>query len=297
MKSYLRKALLYAKAFATEVLCGGQVVKMSAYFDLRGRLMKENWGDDINYWFFRDIVDKPIVSYDWSLLTRCTDRPYVMGIGSLLTLVPLDHSIVWGSGVMSATAPFRGRPAEVRAVRGPLSRKRLLDAGIECPEVYGDPALLLPSFYPFPQVEKKYKLGIIPHYKDRQDPLFDRFKNDNEVRIIEIRNYGHWLDFIDDICRCEAIASTSLHGLIVSEAYGVPNLWINMTRREPVDEIKYHDFFLSMGQDRRAVSLTDGITKDDLLCALGAYRKGHIDLQPLIDACPFRLKPNARIRR
>lgn len=197
---------------------------------------------------------------------------------------------------MSATQPFRGRPEEVRAVRGPLSRKRLLEAGIPCPEVYGDPALLLPEYYT-PRVEKRFGLGIIPHYKDRQHPLLDSFRNDEQVRFIDVRNYGHWLDFIDDICRCEAVVSTSLHGLIVSEAYGVPNLWIKLKSDVAADDVKYHDFFLSVGADRRAFTVTERTTKDDLLAALAAYRRGRIDLGPLIDACPFRLKKNVRIRR
>lgn len=154
----IKKSIFYAKVFFLEIFRHAQVVKMSAFFNTNGSLQHLNWGDDINYWFLNAISKHPIVSYDCSLLTRLSGKKYVMGIGSLLTLVPLNNSIVWGSGIMSSTAPFRGRPKEVRAVRGPLTRKRLLEEGIDCPKIYGDPALLLPLYYN-PEIKKKYKIG------------------------------------------------------------------------------------------------------------------------------------------
>ena len=51
-------------------------------------------------------------------------------------------------------------PQKVLAVRGPLSRNYLLENGVDCPDVYGDPALLFPKYYK-PHIYKKYKLGII----------------------------------------------------------------------------------------------------------------------------------------
>lgn len=282
----IKKLHLYLKVFFSEIFKGAHVVKMSAYFNLDGSLQHLNWGDDINYWFLNAISTKPIVSYDWSLLTRLTGRKYVMGIGSLLTLAPLDNSIIWGSGIMSQTAPFRGRPREVRAVRGPLTRKRLLEKGINCPEVYGDPALLLPRYYK-PKVQKKHKLGIIPHYKDASNEVFNRFRAIEDINIIDIRNYDDWHDFIDQICSCDSIVSTSLHGLIVSEAYSIPNLWIQLADKRNEDCVKFHDFFLSIGIDRIPFYISQTTTIDDLTEALKSYRKGKIDLQPLLDSCPF----------
>ena len=295
MSVFIGKLYLYLRTFFIEVLFHGQVIKMSAYFDAKGRLKKDNWGDDINYWFLREIALRPIVSYDHSFLTRKTQRPYVLGIGSLLTLFQIDNAIVWGSGIMSSTDKIKGTPKEVRAVRGPLSRQRLLDAGVECPEVYGDPALLLPIYY-MPNVEKKYKLGIIPHYTDVQNPFFNKNKNNTEIHIINVRNYNHWLDFIDDINQCEGIISSSLHGLIVSEAYGVPNVWVKFKKKNNDDEIKFHDFFLSIGRDREGFVLDEDTSISDIMTVLGSYEKGVIDLNPLIRACPFQLKSNVKIK-
>ena len=73
-------------------------------------------------------------------------------------------SIVWGTGCI-APGRIGQTPKKIYAVRGPLTKKELDKRGISCPEIYGDPALLFPQIYN-PKIEKKYKLGIIPHYID-----------------------------------------------------------------------------------------------------------------------------------
>lgn len=60
---------------------------------------------------------------------------------------------MWGAGVIDDAKELPAHPKKVLAVRGPLSRKYLLDRGIECPAVYGDPALLVPKVY-HPSVTK-----------------------------------------------------------------------------------------------------------------------------------------------
>lgn len=292
----IHKVLILFKIFLQEIFCKCQVIKMSVTFNYNGEIIKANWGDDINYWFFRELTKTPLINYDWSLYTQKLNRPYIMGIGSILTLFPIKNSIIWGSGIISEKAPIKGRPQEVRAVRGPLTRQRLLDQGINCPEVYGDPALLLPFFYK-PFIKKKYSLGIIPHYTDQHNPLWKNLYKEIDVLVIDIRCYEHWLDFIDQICQCETIASSSLHGLIVSEAYGIPNLWIKLKGSKLTDDFKYHDFFLSIGRDREAFEIDHPITKNELWTAVQKWKKGNINLAPLLASCPFKLKKNIEITR
>ena len=58
----------------------------------------------------------------------------------------------------------------VVAVRGPLTRQRMLSLSIDCPPVYGDPALLVPLVHPRRSETTRRKLGIVPHYKDASLP-------------------------------------------------------------------------------------------------------------------------------
>ena len=292
----IQKAFVLGKNIILETLCRCNVVKMSVTFRYNGEILKANWGDDINYWFFREIMRDRLVSYDWSLLTKCLRKPYIAGIGSILTLFNMDKAIIWGAGMLSSTDKVVGKPREVLAVRGPLTRERLLAQGIKCPSVYGDPALLLPLFYSSKK-EKRFKIGVIPHYVDFSNPLFDELKQDRDVLVIDIAHYDHWLDFIDQICSCETIASSSLHGLIVSEAYGIPNLWIKVKDSELRDDFKFHDFFLSLGCDRESFLIDRPVCKQDLLCEVNQWQKKAIDIQPLLQVCPFRLKKSIQITR
>ena len=292
----LHKVYRMLQIFAQELFQECTVVKMSAYFDNHGNLKVANWGDDINYWLLQEISSTKIISFDWSLRTRLFKKPYVMGIGSILTMFNIDHSIVWGSGILLPNKPFQGHPKEVRAVRGPLTRQKLLENGIDCPEVYGDPALLLPLYYQ-PKVKKKYKLGVIQQYKRVNNPLLDSIRHAPDVLIIKIGQYKSWLDIVDEVCMCETIISSSLHGLILAEAYQIPNVWTFIEGDNPEDFFKYHDFFLSLGKDREPLWVSKPITRESIATHIKGWTPTSIDLQPLLEACPFPLKKNHKISR
>ena len=73
------------------------------------------------------------------------NKPVYTVCGSILDIVKKRRLVVWGSGFMCADAHPRKPPEKVLAVRGPLSRQIMLKSGIDCPEIYGDPALLCRS--------------------------------------------------------------------------------------------------------------------------------------------------------
>jgi len=138
--------------------------------------------------------------------------------GSNITM-DLSNSPVWGAGSINVAEKIKKKPLEIHAVRGPITRKQVRDSGWECPEVYGDPGLVLPRVYRPKSVEKKWKLGIIPHYVDMHR-AWNRYGMDPKVRLINVTEPIERV--IDDIVSCEKIVSSSLHGLIVADAYGVP---------------------------------------------------------------------------
>lgn len=296
IQSNITKVYHLVKLMFQELFTKRNVVFMSAFFDDNYRFLKQNWGDDINWWFLREICVTPIVSYDWSLMARYLGKVNYRVIGSILSMRNTPNSIVWGAGFIDETSPLAFTPKRVLAVRGPLTRKRLLDQGIDCPEVYGDPALLLPLYYQ-PKVEKKFRLGIIPHYADKGNAFIDKMKTQDDVLVIEIAHYEHWLDFVDQINMCENIASSSLHGQIIAQAYGIPNLWLKMGDGIQGGDFKYHDFFLSQGFDRKAVVATDDTTKETLLAECQKWQPSKYDIKPLLDVAPFKLKQNYKISR
>lgn len=291
-----RKGAIMLKILLKEYFSKCIVVKMSVTYLYNGKLLKSNWGDDINYWFLKEIIDCHLINYDWSIRTKLFNRPYISAVGSILTLFNMKNAIIWGSGIISSKEKVNGKPKMVCAVRGPLTRQKLLEQGIDCPEVYGDPALLIPRYY-MPKTQKQYKLGIIPHYQDQNSSLLNKLQNEEGVLIINIAHYEHWLDFIDQIHECKVVASTSLHGLIISEAYGIPNVWIKLKGQESRDDFKYHDFFLSINSDREPLLINQETTSEYIINEAKKWQKGSLDLQPLINSCPFTLKKKYKIIR
>jgi pyruvyltransferase len=206
-----------------------------------------------------------------------------LAIGSILGGAN-ERAVVWGSGFIREDETLVGRPRAVHAVRGPLSRAALLKQGVECPEVYGDPALLLPRFFD-PKVSKRYAVGIIPHYIDKHHPWLEQQRRDPQVLILDIE--GGIQEFVRAVKSCEVILSSSLHGLICADAYGVPNAGIKLSDEVIGGDYKFWDYRLAIGQE---TSQMFRITNDSQLSAAVARVKHHklkIDLRKLILACPF----------
>ena len=105
------------------------------------------------------------------------------------------------------------------------------------------PALLLPRFFN-PTVVKKYKVGIIPHFSDKRHPWVESYRNDPRVLIIDIESgIGN---VVRAIKSCEMILSSSLHGLVCADAYGIPNVWIKLSDKLLGGSFKFRDYRLSI---------------------------------------------------
>lgn len=167
-------------------------------------------------------------------------RDFFLMTGSIIRRA-CARSIVWGSGLMFRDQEIK-KPKVVHAVRGPLTRTRLLELGYDCPEVYGDPALLLPRYYS-PQLEKRWEVGIIPHFIDF--PEVQRSISDERIRVINL--LAPVEEVVDQILRCEWTLSSSLHGVIVSHTYGIPSRHVQFSDKIAGDGTKFSDYFLSVG--------------------------------------------------
>lgn len=267
-----------------ELLCS--CLCINAYVGFKGtKLSHSNWGDDINYLFLNKLTSKQITMYSYSLLSQRLKKTNYLCIGSTINWLTNSESVIWGAGIISEEIELPYIPKKVCAVRGPLSREYLLKRGVDCPPIYGDPALLCYYYYR-PQIEKKYKIGIIPHYSELKNQMVHKLSMEEGIQIIDIRNYQSWTSFIDEIVSCECIASSSLHGLIMSEAYSVPNVWIEFSNLLG-GHTKFHDFFLSIGCDRK-FPLTQ-ITFESIKNDCAKWKKYEIDIEPLIKSCPFEI--------
>lgn len=294
MNKFRRLGLL-AKTLVTELFRNPVIINASLTIGYDGKPIPSNWGDDINYWFLREISKRPVVIYNQSVLARLLKKKHILGIGSILGMFSTSESIVWGSGILSDNVNEIPRPIEIKAVRGPLTRQRLLEKGIECKEIYGDPAMLVKLTYD-PAIEKKCRLGIIPQY-----PQMAQAKREigerSDVQYIDIAHYGHWHDFIDRIKECDFIASSSLHGLIMAEAYGIPSVWVKFSTNEDSHDIKYRDFYGSLGKEGHPFIINGHASPDDLMSACSCWKPGVIDLDQLVKAAPFPTTLDKSVRK
>lgn len=252
-----------------------------------GRPRPHNWGDDLNYHLVRAISGRRVVVQNVSFLDLLPVENYVC-IGSVLEYKVNPQSVVWGTGVQYGIRPLAVRPRRITAVRGRLTHRFLTSQGIDCPATYGDPALLLPRFYR-PDVRKAYRIGFVPHVCDLDNAGLRRYVETHaDATIIDLAHYADWREVIDHICRCEVIVSSSLHGLIAADAYGVPNAWARFSDKVLGGDFKFLDYFSAVGRETEVVCIGDTVDMPALERALAAWRPIRYDDRPLFEVCPFR---------
>jgi pyruvyltransferase len=177
-----------------------------------------------------------------SVLKSLLSQKYYVAIGSVIESVKGKNCYVWGAGLINRNSEI-GKSIFC-AVRGEITKTRLKELGYRLPPTIGDPALLLPLIYTPPSV-KKYELGIIPHYVQKDEILKENFTDSENILIIDLLNNPETI--IDQINSCKKTISSSLHGIIVSQAYGIPSLWCKLGNKSLAgDDVKFEDYFSSV---------------------------------------------------
>ena len=104
-----------------------------------------NLGDELNFYLIKALTSYKIFNYR-NLYVR--HRINFCCIGSIIDSKMLNkNSIIWGTGAIEGIKKIGFQPQKICAVRGKLTREYLISQGIDCPAVYGDPALLMPLVY------------------------------------------------------------------------------------------------------------------------------------------------------
>ncbi|MCD8003147.1 MAG: polysaccharide pyruvyl transferase family protein [Clostridia bacterium] len=216
------------------------------------------------------------VIYNWMLERRkiqvnqrIKKEIHLMTIGSMVGSWNFD-AVVWGSGVhlfsnVRKLARLKGfQKFDIRAVRGPVTKSVLKSCGYECPDIYGDPAILMPLIYHPEVVAKEKVISVVIHYKadgqwekDLLKRIDDRGRSDSEdvsrekydIRI-QLLNIGtrDYTSYIREMLASEKVVSSSLHGIILAEAYGIPAVFLNTGGYVDDALMKYYDWYYSTGR-------------------------------------------------
>ena len=201
-------------------------------------MLSNNLGDALTPYLIEKITGKTPI-----YIPLGVQYPKFMVSGSILNHAML-HTTVWGAGFANAN-DVMDPCVDVRAVRGLITANRLAHQTGKTVSALGDPGLLMPRFYK-PEIAKSHKVGICPHYLHQQEVaawLADR----TDVKFLNV--FDHPEKFVDDLCGCEAVYSSSLHGLVLSDAYGIPSQWFTGTARLGGDGTKFHDHFTALWPD------------------------------------------------
>ncbi|MDN5926847.1 MAG: polysaccharide pyruvyl transferase family protein [Hyphomicrobiales bacterium] len=193
------------------------------------------------------IVTKMAADADCFLDEERSAPARLLAVGSILHFAR-DGDVVWGSGVNGKIpiVDHTFRHLDVRAVRGPLTRDFLLRRGIEAPEIFGDPAILIADLlkirFPRP-AERADPVAFVPNLHDLS--AMQGWEN-------MISPLDPWWSVVYRISKARHVISTSLHGLVVADAFGVPCTYLRLSEEENL--FKYEDYVLGVG--RSALRLT-----------------------------------------
>lgn len=249
----------------------------------------KNFGDALNIFLVEFLSGKNVFPSKYILKTKYNDDLSYSVIGSICQWTR-EKSVVWGSGFIQDAYSEDSfvKPKRVTAVRGPLTREIYLKNGIECPEIYGDPALLLPLIYNPENIEAKYEFGIIPHYTEINLPWVKDVQNREDVLFIDIMIGANYEKFVTEIKSCKKIITSSLHGLIFCHAYRIPVSQIKLSNQLTGGDFKFYDYLLSVNKTpHKPIDIsTQFISIDHLDFDSEPIR---FDIKPLINSCPFIL--------
>jgi len=216
--------------------------------------------------------------FDLPVARAGSGRPAVFGVGSDLSRMG-DGAMVLGAGFKdeSSEVPQSLKFAEVQGLRGRLSARMAAEAGIRLPNPVpiGNLCELLPEIIPRVS-DPVHRFGVLPHSRD----LGHAFSTSCEVnggRLIS--PFADPESVIRSLHECTCVLTTSLEGLMICDAYGIPSRWIRIERPKEISDFSFRDYLSGR------VSAPDGsVTVDQFW-----------DFDSLIDGCQFNVPDPDRL--
>jgi pyruvyltransferase len=205
--------------------------------------LQQNFGDYLSPLLVEMVAGKPVIYAP-------VEQADMFAIGTILKrerkarrlLLPRRLHI-WGSGAGEASERFSSRHF-YHAVRGTFTQERICPSTSITP-VLGDPGLLVRDYWSGrPRPDKRYSLGVIPHFIDQDSEAVRQLLSISGSRLINV--FSPIDEILSEVMRCHYVVSSSMHGLIVSDAFGIPNRRIVISGRIKSSE-KFADYYSAFG--------------------------------------------------
>ncbi len=196
-----------------------------------------------------DEISRQVVEYAAGRQAIWSDigQAELLAIGSVLHFPQAQKTmtdrkspyVVWGSGTLAAAEVLFQEKFLVSALRGPLTHSLM---GYSGAPACGDPGILAAQIWQ-PVSAKVHAWGIVPHHS--------HLKSDWVARVMEKTPNCVLIDVTDPdigasmqrISGCERVAATSLHGLVLADAYRIPNVWLSDGSLHGAGSWKFLDYF------------------------------------------------------
>ncbi|WP_102194354.1 polysaccharide pyruvyl transferase family protein [Microbacterium aurantiacum] len=221
-----------------------------------------NFGDDLTPWL--------LPHYGLVPLYREPRAARLIGVGSLLEFVPQDFTgAIWGSGLMNDQRhPLPA--ASVLAVRGPLTAERI---GLSSEPAFGDPGILVARHLSHPPADGR--IAVVPHGHHRPHAQLDRRVQEagDGARVVNVHQRAPAA--VREIAASRAVITTSLHGLITADSYGIPAAWTTLDPPLGGGDFKFRDYEAAVTPGRtRFRPFAEAVSLDELAAEAWAADEG-----------------------
>jgi len=211
-----------------------------------------NFGDDMTPWL--------LPHYGILPRYRRASEARLAGVGSILEFLPPSFDgAIWGSGLMTDVEhPLPD--ARVLAVRGPLTAERI---GVKDTVPFGDAGLLMGRLLRRPK--PRWEIGIVPHGHHRGHPLIAKLAREGGDRVRVVNVHQGAAAASREIAACSIVLTSSLHGLVVADAFGIPAVWTVLEPALHGGDFKFHDYEAGLTPGRsRFVAVDERFTLEGL---------------------------------
>ena len=215
---------------------------------------------------FGDLLTPDILNHFGVKSFHCPrlNHAEVVGVGSILQMLTSSYTgIILGSGLIDSRYKRPLSNAKALLVRG--NKTKQLCGLSKCTRV-GDPGLIADRVYHETLArEKSWVCGVVPHYRDYYDDHIRRLMklHRDDVLLIDVRRCPR--DVVRDISKCEIIISSSLHGLVISDSLGIPNIWVKFSDKIIGGDFKFDDYYSCFGVNKVPAVMNGDISVNYLI--------------------------------
>lgn len=174
-----------------------------------------NFGDWLSPYIFHKISSNKVIHVpDYGNF----ERKHIVGIGSIACKIN-KYSHVFGTGIHTIKDNINPG-ANFHFVRGPYTRKRLIECGGRKVDIFGDMGFVMSKLYPKKLLEEQYEVLLVRHLIHQDLPLnLPEYIHEFPINASGSQSIE---SFIDKILGSRVVITSAMHCYIVCKSYGIP---------------------------------------------------------------------------